>query len=139
MSKRSKKLKGIAKSKKHTDLKPWLALFKMFRTYVTLGYLQIDVSKHEAYVTQPAIHALIEGDDAKEQIENGSVIATAGHVRDYAAWLSGEGKAYLRTNFAVHAVKPEEPHDLVCSFVFTRKLRCFKWKDKIEVITYPKR
>lgn len=136
MSKRNKKSKVV---NKHNDLKPWLAVFDMIGAYVKLGYLQVSVAKHEAYIAQYAIHALSEGDDAKKQIEDGSVIATAGRIRNYVAWLSGEGMAYLQTNFAVHVVKSDEPHDLVCTFVFMRKLRFFKWKDKVDVITYPEK
>ena len=62
--------KGNVKQNKN-DLKPWLALLKMLRAYVTLGYLQMDIVKHEVYVTQPALHALSKGCDPKEQIKNG--------------------------------------------------------------------
>lgn len=139
MNKRSRECKGVAKPERGSDLKPWLAVFNMLRAYVKLDYLQIDVAKHEAYITQPAIHALSEGNDPRAQIENGGVIVTAGRIRKYAAWLSGEGNEYLQANFAVHVVKPEEPHDLTYSFVFSRRLRFFKWKDKVDAIIYPER
>ncbi len=139
MVKKNKIRNSFVKSKSHADLKPWLGFFKMFCAYAKLGYLQMNVAKHEAYVTQPAIHALSEGCDPKKQIEEGSVIAIAGRVRNYAAWLSGEGKSYLQTSFAVHIVKPDEPHDLMCTIVFARALRLFMWKDKVDVITYPKK
>lgn len=130
--------KGNVKQNKN-DLKPWLALLKMLRAYVTLGYLQMDIVKHEVYVTQPAIHALSKGSDPMEQIKNGSVITTAIRIRSYAAWLSGEGKAYQQANFAVHVVKPDEPHDLIYTLVFTQKLRFFKRRDTVNIIIYPKK
>lgn len=133
MDKRTKRRNGS------DDLKPWLAIFDMLGACVRLGYLQMDIAKHEAYITQPAIHALCKGDDPKRQVEDSSVVVTAERVRNYAAWLSGEGVTYLQANFAVHVVKPDEPHDLMYTFVFTRKLRFFKWKDKVDVITYPEK
>ena len=139
MNKRSRERKGVAKPERGSDLKPWLAVFNMLRAYVRLDYLQIDVAKHEAYITQPAIHALSEGDSPKVQIENGGVVVTAGRIREYAAWLSGEGNGYRQANFAVHVVKHEEPHDLMYTFVFSRKLRFLKWKDEVDVIIYPEK
>lgn len=136
MDKRTKRRNGSAK---HNDLKPWLAIFDMLSACVRLGYLQMNIGKHEAYITQPAIHAICKGDDPKRQVKDGDVIVAAERVRNYAAWLSGEGMAYLQANFAVHVVKPDEPHDLMYTFVFARKLRFFKWKDKVDVITYPKK
>lgn len=133
MDKRTKRRNGS------DDLKPWLAIFDMLGACVRLGYLQMDIAKHEAYITQPAIHALCKGDDPKRQVEDSSVVVTAERVRNYAAWLSGEGVTYLQANFAVHVVKPDEPHDLMYTFVFTRKLRFLKWKDKVDVITYPEK
>lgn len=137
MNKRNKMRKNAAKPKKRVDLGPWLSIFKMLRSCVRLDYLQMDAAKHEAYITQPAIHALSGGSDPEEQVKDGGIVATAGRIRDYAAWLSGEGKVYLQANFAVHVVKPDEPHDLIYTFVFTRRLRFFKWRDKVDVITYP--
>lgn len=138
MSKGKQKSK-FSKPNKDTNLMPWLDYFDMLGTHVKLGYLQLDIPKHEAYVTQPAIHAMSEGSDPKKQNEDGSVIVTAGRIRYYAAWLSKLGKAYLQANFAVHVVKPDEPHDLIYTFVFTRKSRFFKWRDKVNVITYPEK
>lgn len=144
MSKSTKKTKKVsAKStkhtKKHTDLKPFLAYFKLLSANVKLGFLQMDVAKHEAYVTQPAIHAMSAGSDPETQVKDGSLIRTAFLIRDYAGWLSAEGQNYLRQNFAVHVVKPDEPHDLIYTFILSRKLRFFKWEDKVDVVTYPKK
>lgn len=54
--------------KKHSDLQPWLDYFYMLSLYVQRGFLQIDVDKHEVYVTQPAIHAMSDGNDPATQL-----------------------------------------------------------------------
>lgn len=123
--------------KKYKDLQPWVDYFEMLRANVESGFLQMSVVKHEAFVTQPGIHAMSEGDDPAKQIENGSVLQTAHRIFTYAAWLSGEGDGYRHKPFAVHVVKPDEPHDMIYTILFTRVLRFFKWKEKVEVINYP--
>lgn len=123
--------------KKHKDLQPWVDYFEMLRANVESGFLQMSVVKHEAFVTQPGIHAMSEGDDPEKQIEDGSVLQTAHRIFIYAAWLSGEGDGYRHKPFAVHVVKPDEPHDMIYTILFTRVLRFFKWKEKVEVINYP--
>ena len=117
--------------KKHKDLQPWVDYFEMLRANVESGFLQMSVTKHEAFVTQPGIHAMSEGDDPAKQIEDGSVLQTAHRIFTYAAWLSGEGDGYRHKPFAVHVVKPDEPHDMIYTILFTRVLRFFKWKEKL--------
>ena len=78
-----------------------------------------------------------EGDDPAKQIEDGSVLQTAHRIFTYAAWLSGEGDGYRHKPFAVHVVKPDELHDMIYTILFTRVLRFFKWKEKVEIINYP--
>ena len=123
--------------KKHKDLQPWVDYFEMLRANVESGFLQMSVVKHEAFVTQPGIHAMSEGDDPEKQIEDGSVLQTAHRIFIYAAWLSGEGDGYRHKPFAVHVVKPDEPHDMIYTILFTRVLRFMRWKEKIEIINYP--
>ena len=123
--------------KKHKDLQPWVDYFEMLRANVESGFLQMSVVKHEAFVTQPGIHAMSEGDDPEKQIEDGSVLQTAHRIFTYAAWLSGEGNGYRHKPFAVHVVKPDEPHDMIYTILFTRVLRFMRWKEKIEIINYP--
>ena len=136
MSKKKRK-HSTPEKKKHKDLQPWVDYFEMLRANVESGFLQMSVVKHEAFVTQPGIHAMSEGDDPEKQIEDGSVLQTAHRIFTYAAWLSGEGDGYRHKPFAVHVVKPDEPHDMIYTILFTRVLRFMIWKEKIEIINYP--
>ena len=136
MSKKKRK-HSTPEKKKHKDLQPWVDYFEMLRANVESGFLQMSVVKHEAFVTQPGIHAMSEGDDPEKQIEDGSVLQTAHRIFIYAAWLSGEGDGYRHKPFAVHVVKPDEPHDMIYTILFTRVLRFMRWKEKIEIINYP--
>ena len=132
-----KKRKHPTAEKKRKDVQPWVDYFEMLRANVESGFLQMSVVKQEAFVTQPGIHAMSEGDDPEKQIEDGSVLQTAHRIFTYAAWLSGEGNGYHHKSFAVHVVKDTEPHDMIYTILFTRVLRFFKWKEKVEVINYP--
>ena len=136
MSKKKRK-HPTPEKKKHKDLQPWLDYFGMLRVNVVSGFLQMSVVKHEAFVTQPGIHAMSEGDDSAKQIEDGSIINTAHRIFTYASWLSGEGNGYRHKPFAVHVVKPDEPHDMMYTILFTRVFRFWKWKEKVEIINYP--
>ena len=127
----------VPEKKKHKDLQPWVDYFEMLRANVESGFLQMSVVKHEAFVTQPGIHAMSEGDDPEKQIEDGSVLQTAHRIFTYAAWLSGEGDGDRHKPFAVHVVKPDEPHDMIYTILFTRVLRFMRWKEKVEVMNYP--
>lgn len=133
-----KKIKHPApEKKKRKDLQPWVDYFEMLRVNVESGFLQMSVAKHEAFVTQPGIHAMSKGDDPAKQIEDGNIINTAHRIFVYAAWLSGEGNDYLHKPFAVHVVKPDEPHDMIYTILFTRVLKFMRWKEQVEVINYP--
>lgn len=136
MSKKKRK-NPTPEKKKHKDLQPWLDYFDMLRANMESGFLQMSVAKHEAFVTQPGIHAMSEGDDPAKQIEDGSLLQTANRIFTYAAWLSGEGNGYRHKPYAVHVVKPDEPHDMIYTILFTRVLRFWIWKEKVEVINYP--
>ena len=136
----SKKRKRPTKGrKKHSDIGPFLDYFSMLSEYLDKGFLQIDVAKHEVFVTQPAIHAMSPGNDPAVQLRDGSIENTALRIRAYAAWRSGEGNDYLNSNFAVHVVKDEEPHDLIFTLLFSQPRGIFRTKPKVEVITYPKK
>lgn len=137
MSKQSKHL--IKGKKKHSDISPFLEYFSMLSEYLDKGFLQIDVAKHEVFVTQPAIHALSPGNDPAEQLRNGAIARTALSLRAWAAWMSGEGNDYMKRNFSVHVVKDEEPHDLIFTLLFSQPRGIFRTKPKVEVITYPKK
>ena len=136
MSKKKRK-HSTPEKKKHKDLQPWLDYFDMLRANVEPGLLQMSVVKHEAFVAQPGIHAMSEGDDPAKQIENGSLLQTAHRIFTYAAWLSGEGNGYRHKPFAVHVVKDTEPHDMIYTILFTSVFRFCRWKEKVEVINYP--
>ena len=136
MSKKKRK-HSTPEKKKHKDLQPWLDYFDMLRANVEPGFLQMSVVKHEAFVAQPGIHAMSEGDDPAKQIENGSLLQTAHRIFTYAAWLSGEGNGYRHKPFAVHVVKDTEPHDMIYTILFTSAFRVFRWKEKVEVTNYP--
>jgi hypothetical protein len=63
----------------------------------------------------------------------------AQRIRAYAWWRS-HGEDYLAQPFALHVVKTDEPHDLLCTVLLT--YRRVWWKlwlgkaDKVEVISY---
>ena len=123
---------------KTNDLQPWLDYFGMLRTYEQKGFLEVMPDKHEAYITQPALHALSEGDDPQEQVAK-AIPETVLRIRAYAGWKSQEGEPYLKQNFALHVVEPEHPHDLIYTLLLTqtrRWIRLWRKTDSIEVITY---
>lgn len=108
-------------SKKHKDLQPWLDYFDMLAKHISAGFLEVNPTRHEAYITQPALYALTPGDDPSVQLATGAIATTARHLRTYAAWLSQEGEQYERQPFAVVVVQPEKPNDLLYIIVLTQK------------------
>lgn len=127
--------------KKHTDLQPWLDYFDMLRIYEEKGFLEVMPEKHEAYVTQPALHAMSEGDNPQEQFQK-AIPDTAIRIRAYAAWRSQDGRQYLKHPFALHVVEAEQPHDLIYTLLLTQNRRWQNlWRntDSIEVISYTKK
>lgn len=124
---------------KTKDLKPWLDWFDMIQAYERNGYLELQIDTHEAYVTQPAIHAMSDGGDPQEQLMNGAIIDTVRRLQGYAAFRSTKGVEYMKLPFAIHVVKPEHPHDLLYTLLITHRKSwrtLWRWRDKIEVITY---
>lgn len=140
-------------SKKHQDLQPWIDYFQMLRTYEEKGFLQVEADKHEAYVTEPAFYTLANYDDTTEALADSSSQAIARRMtavrnlvrrlRIYAAWKStGGGTGYDSYPFAVHTVKPDEPHDLLHTIVLTTSRPWWKlWMkhDHYEAIFYSER
>lgn len=124
--------------KKHKDLQPWLDYFQMLEQYQERGLLQVIPDKHEAYVTHPAVHAMTEGDNPRQQLLSGAIARTARRIRTYAGWRLQQGEGYLSENFALHVVKAEEPHDPIYTIVIQPRRRKWPWqrKDVIEIITY---
>ena len=129
---------------KHQNLQPWLDYFDMLRTYVGKGYLEVKPDDHEAYITMPALLALSPTDDPLRAID--TVPETIVGIRTYAAFLHAAKTAsaspsddYLRRTFALHAVKPEAPHDLLYTLLITQRRswrRLFRYADHLELIDY---
>lgn len=131
--------------KKHTDLQPWLDYFDMLRIYEEKGFLEVMPEKHEAYVTQPALHAMSEGDNPQEQFKK-AIPDTVIRIRAYAAWksqwMASPGSSTKKQNFALHVVEAEQPHDLIYTLLLTQNRRWQNlWRntDSIEVISYTKK
>lgn len=125
--------------KKHKNLQPWLSYFDLLAECVESGYLQLDVMKHECYITQPAIHAISKGDDPMVQIYDGSIGVTANRLRTYAGWLSCEGKDYVRKPFAVHIVEPDGKNEPICTILLSWSHGLFGRRNKTKVVVYPRK
>lgn len=127
--------------KKLNDLQPWLDYFDMMQAYEHNGLLQIESEKHEAHVTQTAIHAMSKGDDPQQQLEYGSIVETVRRLQVYAAFCSTKGVEYMKAPFAIHVVKDTEPHDRIYTLLITHHKSwrtMWLWPDNIEVINYQK-
>lgn len=151
--------------KKTTNLQPWVDYFDMLHTFETNGVLEVHAAKGDAYVTQPALHAMTPGDDPQGQIRSGAIAATARRIRTYAAWKAAHEKglstfdpetandpnaplpeidakelmAYQEQLFALHVVRDEYPHDPVYALLLTRERKWWcPWRktECIEVVNY---
>ena len=124
---------------KHKNLQPWLDYFQMLRRYEEKGFLQIEAERHEAYVTRAALLTLVPDDILVEKTDKSILADTARRIRTYAAFKAQQGEGYLRENFALHAVKEDEPHDLLFTIMLEKPKQWFPYwpkTDKLEVITY---
>ena len=130
---------------KKNNLQPWLDYFEMLHTYEQSGYLQMEAEKHEAYVTRSSLHTLTGEKDTQPTTTDDSIrrirayAAVIRRLRTYAAFLSTHGKDYLKHPFAVHLVKDDAPHDLLCAILLEKRLRWWSlWMkvDSFEVIEY---
>ena len=125
--------------RRRLNVQPLLDYFEMLYRYKTSGLLEVYPEKHEAYVTQPALHAVTPGDDPREQIPR-ALQRTVMNIRAYAAWLSQHGGDYVSHPFAMHVVKEDERHDLLYTLYVSRHRVWWKlWlgkSDHIEVIGY---
>lgn len=123
-------------SKKYKDLQPWLDYFDMLAKHVSAGLLEVNPTRHEAYITQPALHALTPGDNPSMQLASGSIATTARHLRTYAAWLSQEGKQYEHQPFAVIVVQHDKPNDLLYIICLTQKRNWLgRTREHLEIIS----
>ena len=125
---------------KRKSLQPWLEYFDMLHTYEQKGYLEVKPEKHEAYITRAALctlsptPALPEGEGGAADTRG---LDTARRLRIYAAYRSSSDADYDKYAFALHVVKEEPPHDVLCTLLLTRKRN---WlgirRERVEVINY---
>ena len=106
---------------KKVNLQPWKDYFRMLQRHEREGFLQMKPVDHEAYVTQPALHAMTSGDDPAQQALSGAIGKTCVHLLTYAAYLSQEGTGYMRKPFAVNVVQAEAPYDPLYTIVISRQ------------------
>lgn len=153
---------------KRKDLQPWLDYFAMLHTYEQKGFLEMKAAQHEAYVTRAAFFTLVPGtltlyEDPGPAIDGLRELAV--RLSRYGAFLAAQQRglkdfdpeavnnpdaplpdipekeltAYFSRNFAVHVVKEEPPHDLLCTLLLSVRRRWWKpWEEElnIEVISY---
>lgn len=113
---------------KNKDLQPWLDYFAMLQTYEEKGYLEVKPDRREAFVTLAALLTLLGMDEAAlaESLADQQRLTAAAtdflqRIRGYAGFRSQLGEEYLGENFALHIVKDEEPHDLLCTVLLTKE------------------
>lgn len=127
-------------------MQPWLDYFAMLQTFERKGLLEVKADRREAYATQAALLVLL-GMDGATLVEDLSdwrrlAYASAGllrRLRGYAGFRSQEGARYLKGGFALHVVKDEPPHDLLCTLLLSSRRRWWRlWKEEedIDVIDY---
>ena len=131
---------------KNKDLQPWLDYFAMLRTYELKGFLEVKTDRREAFVTRAALLTLLGMDETAlaENLAGLQMAESAAdllqRIRGYAGFRSQLGEEYLGENFALHIVKDEEPHDLLCTFLLAKKRNWLGRKqDHIEVVGYDSR
>lgn len=127
---------------KRKSLQPWLDYFDLLHKYEQQGYLEVKPEKHEAYITRAALCTLsitphlFEGDGV---VINTYILNVARYIRAYAAYRSASDADYDKYSFALHVVKEEAPHDLLCTILLTRRRvwwRLWGKAEKIEIINY---
>ena len=125
---------------KRKSLQPWLEYFDMLHTYEQKGYLEVKPEKHEAFITRAALCTLsptpsLPGGEGRAA--DTRVLDTARRLRIYAAYRSSSDADYDKYAFALHVVKEEPPHDVLCTLLLTRKRN---WlgirRERVEVINY---
>lgn len=125
---------------KRKSLQPWLDYFDMLHTYEQKGYLEVKPDKHESYITRAALRtlsptpALPEGEGVAIDTR---VLDTARRLCTYATYRSASDADYDKYAFALHIVKEEPPHDVLCTLLLTRKRNWLGIKrERVEVINY---
>ena len=126
---------------KHKNLQPWLDYFGMLQTYEQAGFLQINVGKHEAYVTQAALLTLAgvimqPGKDLTASDVLWPVFRIVRRLRTYAAWRSATGGDYLSYSFSINVVEDSERYDPLYTILLTRERRWWKLWMKTDVVGF---
>lgn len=153
---------------KRKSLQPWIDYFKMLHTYEQEGDLEVKLDKHEAYITRAALYTLndIPPIHVGEEVINGiNILDTVRRIRTYVDFLTANSiglsafdlkaaydpeeplpsipvkqlKSVGSKPFALHVVKEEAPHDLLCTILLTRRRvwwRLWRNAEQVEVITY---
>ena len=124
--------------RKTVNIQPWLDYFDLLLAYRRRGLLEMQPEKNEAYITQPALHAMTVGDTPIHQSAK-AMTDTCLRLQAYAGYLSQQGPEYLLQPFAIHVVKDDGGHDPIYTILLSRKRRWWwPWRKTrhIEVITY---
>lgn len=149
---------------KRKSLQPWLDYFDLLHTYEQKGYLEVKPDKHEAYITRAALCTLSPAPHIPERdgiVTDTHILDVARRIRAYTAYLSAvsvgakypaeisdegvtappipasELKECMNHPFALHIVKEEPPHDVLCTTLLTRKRNWLGIKrERVEVINY---
>lgn len=128
---------------KRKSLQPWLDYFELLHTYEQNGYLEVKSEKHEAYITRAALCTIAGVVPTDTEVGGLSadtrILDTARRLRTYAAYCSASDADYDKYTFALHVVKEEAPHDLLCTLLLTRHRvwwRLWRKAEQVEVITY---
>ena len=128
------------------NLQPWLDYFRMLQQYEKNGYLLVKAEKHEAFVARAALFAVAGWDASPEALADRSdpavlrrtraVAAAVRRIRNYAAWLSRDGKDYLSRPFALNVGDDAEPLYTVIVTSRRRWWKLWRWHDTFDVISY---
>ena len=77
------------------DLQPWFAYFDLLRTYISRGYLEVLPFTGEAYITEPALHALACTDAVDDAAEKALRLnKTVRYLHVYAEFLRTSDEGY---------------------------------------------
>lgn len=120
------------------NMQTMIDYFNVLRAYERKSYLETHTDKHAAYVTRVALCSLT-GSEAKDDWAEEIVNRTARYVRAWAAFKSGEGRAYEHTPFALHVMSDDEQPRVLFSVVLSQPRRWWcPWRrtEHLEVITY---
>lgn len=152
---------------KYKSLQPWLDYFDLLHTYEQKGYLEVKPDKHEAYITPAGLFSLSPTTQSLPGGEGFAadthILDVARRIRAYTAYLSAvsvgakypaeisdegvtappipasELKVCMDHPFALHVVKDDSPHDLLCTLLLTHSRvwwRLWMKAERIEIINY---